>query len=342
MPAVKGFVVLAIVLLIPSIGYFHKQHFLNHLKPGLEAQVKEVLEAEGVIAPGVHLDYLDAVVFGRVVISGKVDSDEQRARVIARVDALSGVRMTRKGTRLWLDGWLRIERRGGRFAATGIVSEGLAVRLPDPLEMMEGWDEGLERREIVEDPGGIGDWGKFLLYYFGEPGDRSVKLQMGGLTMRGDATTGLRSDWLSKASEVVPKDMVFDYFNLRPSACHFPGYQPLSLTDEAVLEQLRRQLNSNVVTFRPGSEQLLSADRDKVILAARAIITVGEKVRYVVGGHPARDGNATANSQLARLRAGVVAKILVDHGVAAGQIEIVPFSVTPEGDRDNQVEIVVK
>ena len=336
MPAVKGFVVLAIVLLIPSIGYFHRQHFLNHLKPGLEAQVKEVLKAEGVVDPVVHLDYLDAV------ISGRVESNEQRARVTAGVDALSGVRMTGKGKRLHTYGWLRIERRGERFTATGVVSEALAVRLPDPLEMMEEWDEGLKRREIVEDPGGVGDWGEFLLYYFREPGDRSVKLQMGGLTMHGDATAGLRSDWLSKASEVVSKDMVFDDFNLRPSALHFPGYQPLSLTDEAVLEQLRRQLNANVVTFRPGSEQLLSVDRDKVILAARSIITAGEKVRYVVGGHPARDGNATANSQLARLRAGVVAKILVDHGVAAGQIEIVPFSVAPEGARDNQVEIVVK
>jgi len=327
---------LAVVLLIPSIGYFHKQHFLNHLKPGLEAQVKDVLEAEGVVAPVVHLDYLDAV------ISGRVDSNEERARVIATVDALAGVRMTGKGKRLHTYGWLRIERRRGRFTATGVVSGGLAVRLPDPLEMMEGWDDGLERRKIVEDPGGIRDWGEFLLYYFGEPGDRSVKLQMGGLTMRGDATTGLRSDWLSKASEVVSKDMVVADFNLRPSVCHFPGYQPLSLTDEAVLEQLWRQLDSNVVTFRPGSEQLLSADRDKVILAARAIITAGEKGLYVVGGHPARDGNATANSQLARLRAEVVAKILVDHGVAAGQIEIVSFSVASEGDRDNQVEIVVK
>ncbi|MDP7495863.1 MAG: hypothetical protein QGI77_05505, partial [Roseibacillus sp.] len=188
MPAVKGFVVLAVVLLIPSIGYFHKQHFLNHLKPGLEAQVKDVLEAEGVVAPVVHLDYLDAV------ISGRVDSNEERARVIATVDALAGVRMTGKGKRLHTYGWLRIERRRGRFTATGVVSGGLAVRLPDPLEMMEGWDDGLERRKIVEDPGGIRDWGEFLLYYFGEPGDRSVKLQMGGLTMRGDATTGLRSD----------------------------------------------------------------------------------------------------------------------------------------------------
>ena len=336
MHAVKRFVVLAILLLIPSIGYFHKQHFLEHLKPGLEAQVKEILEEEGVVTPVVHLDYLDAV------ISGRVESDEHRARVVARVDALSGVRVTRKGERLRPPGWLRVERRGGRFAATGVVTEGLAVRLPEPLEMTEGWDDGLERREIVGDPGGLRDWEDFLIYYFREPGDRSVELHKGSLIMRGDATAGLRSDWLSKASGVVPKDMVFDDFSLRSSPYHFPGYQPYSLSDEVVLEQLRRKLDSNVVTFRPGSGQLLSADRDKVILAARAIITAGERVRYVVGGHPARDGNATANSQRARLRAEVVGRILVDHGVSAGQIEIVPFSVAPGGDRDNQVEIMVK
>lgn len=327
---------LAIVLLIPSIGYFHKQHFLNHLKPGLEAQVKEILHAEGVVTPAVHLDYLDAV------ISGKVESDEQRARVVARVDALSGVRMTRGGERLRSPGWLRVERRGGRFVVKGVVTKGLVVRLPDPLEMTAGWDDGLERREIVGDPGGLQDWEDFLLYYFREPGDRSVELHKGGLIMRGDATLGLRSDWLSKASGVVPKDMVFDDFSLRASPYHFPGYQPYSRADEVVLEQLRRKLDSNVVTFRPGSRQLLSADRDKVILAARAIITAGEKVLYVVGGHPARDGNVTANSQLAHLRAELVVKILVDHGVSVGQIEIVPFGVSLEGGRDNQVEIVVK
>ena len=36
MRAVKGYVVLAIMLLIPSVGYFHKQHFFNELKPRLE------------------------------------------------------------------------------------------------------------------------------------------------------------------------------------------------------------------------------------------------------------------------------------------------------------------
>ena len=86
----KGLVLLAIVLLIPSIGYFHKQHFQNSLQPGLELQVREILKAEGVVSPGVKLNYLDAV------ISGTVDSDEQRTRVEARIDALSGIRMMQR------------------------------------------------------------------------------------------------------------------------------------------------------------------------------------------------------------------------------------------------------
>jgi len=333
---VKSFVVLAILLLIPSIGYFHRQIFLSELKPRLERQVEEILKEEGVVDPGVRLDYLDAF------ISGAVDSDSQRARVVARVDALSGVRVIGHASELRAPGWLRIERKEERFSVSGVVSEDLVVELNPPLKAPSGWDAGLERRKFVINPKGVGGWAEFLEYYFREQGDRSVELKKGGLIMRGDTTSGLRIDWLSKASEVVPKDMVSDEFVLRSSPYHFPGYQPESLRDGTVLGQLRRKLNDGVVTFRPGSEELQSGDRDKVIIAARAIITAGEGARYAVGGHPARDGNATENSRLARLRAEVVGKILVDHGVLISQIETRSFGVAPGGDRDNQVEIMVK
>ena len=62
----------------------------------------------------------------------------------------------------------------------------------------------------------------------------------------------------------------------------------------------------------------------------------------MVGGHPARDGNVTENGQLARERAEKVVAVLVEHGVMAEQLEVVSFNVTPEGDRANQVEIVIK
>lgn len=336
MRAVKGFVVLAIVLLIPSIGYFQKQHFQNHLKPRLEAEVRKVLEAEGVQAPSVHLDYLDAV------ISGRVDTDEQRQLVAARVDSLSGVRMTTGGNQLHTYGWLGLTREGGSLKATGVLTKGRAISLPNPLVTEEGWDDGVERQARVDDPRGMDRWREFLSYYFKEAGNRSVELRVNALTMRGDATAGLRSDWLSKASEVVPKDNVFDDFTLHPSVFHFPGYIPRSVQDRTVLEQLRRQFGANVVSFDGESSELSGPERDKVILAARAIITAGESARYVVGGHPARSGNATTNSQRARQRAGEVVKVLVEHGVIARQLDVMAFSVTPGEERENEVEIVVK
>ncbi len=336
MRRVKGYVVLAILLLVPSIGYFQKQYFLNTLKPGLETRVREVLEAEGVVNPVVHLDYFD------VVMKGRVASDGQRARVAARVAALPGVRVTAEGNLLRSRGWLRIGRRDGRFLVSGVVTEDLDVRLPEPLEMTAGWDAALERRGTVEDPVGLEGWGGFLRSYFAEPGNRSVELRGSGLVMRGDATAGLRSDWLARASEVVDKGRILDEFTLQPTTYHFPGYRPQSLTDVVVLRQVERQLNANTVIFQAGSEELTSGNRDKVILTARAIITAGRQGRYVVGGHPARDGNATLNSQKARRRAEAVVKILVDHGVSAGQLEIIPFGISPGGNRDDQVEIVVR
>ena len=332
----KGFVLLAILLLIPSVGYFQRQIFLERLQPGLEKQVEGVLREERVVDPGVRLDYLDAV------ISGAVDSEEQRTRVVARVDALPGIRVIGQVSELRAPGWLRIERQEGRFVAKGVVSEDLEVKLDGPLKAEPGWDASLERRTFVVDPDGVESWAEFLTYYFKEQGNGSVELSKGRLIMGGDASSGLRVDWLSKASEVVPKDMVSEDFTLVSSPYHFPGYQPQSVWDKTVLEQLRRKLNDSVVTFRPDSGELQRADRDKVILAARAIITAGEGARYAVGGHPARDGNATENSRVARLRAEVVGKILVDHGVPAGQIETVSFGVVSVGDRDNQVEIMVK
>ena len=51
----KGFVLLAILLLIPSVGYFQRQIFLERLQPGLEKQVEGVLREERVEDPGVRL-----------------------------------------------------------------------------------------------------------------------------------------------------------------------------------------------------------------------------------------------------------------------------------------------
>ena len=111
----------------------------------------------------------------------------------------------------------------------------------------------------------VPEWREFLRYYFSGTGNRSVELRVSVLTMRGDATAGLRSDWLSKASEVVAKDHVIDEFTLYPSIYHFPGYHPGSIHDETKVEQLRRQFAENVVSFEAGSAEVPEAERSKEI-----------------------------------------------------------------------------
>lgn len=336
MRAVKGFVVLAILLLIPTIGYFQKQHFVNHLQPKLRVAVEDILEEEGVENPSVRMTYLDAV------IGGRVENDAQRNAVAVRVNSLAGVRVPKGGNKLQTYGWIRIGRTDGTFRGEGVVSKDLPLRLPETLQAQAGWDDAMERRETVEVPDEVMRWGDFLNYYFRGGGNRSVELRVEALTMRGDATAGLRSDWLSKASEVVPKDKVFDEFTIHPSVFHFPGYVPVSVTDQTTLEVLRRQLSANTVKFVARKGQLPNTEREKAVAAARAILNAGEQARYVVGGHPARTGNVTSNGQLARRRAQEVVKVLVEHGVTIEQLEVVSFGVTTESERDNQVEIVVK
>ena len=92
------------------------------------------------------------------------------------------------------------------------------------IELADDWDEGVDYRGTVTAPLGAGDWGDFLRGYFREPGDRSVELRSGNLTMAGDATVGLRQDWLAEASDVVDKERVEENFTLHPSVYHFPAY----------------------------------------------------------------------------------------------------------------------
>ncbi len=337
MRVVKGFVLLAIVLLIPTMAYFQKHRFETRLQPELSASVLEVLRGEGVEAPSVRMQYLDAV------ISGRVASDAQRKEVGARVHALPGVRVGPEGNQLHTYGWMRISRQDGVFRGEGLMPRDFPGQLPPSLSPQAGWDDEIERRDRVGAPSGAREWNEFLKYYFHGYGNRSAELKRGRLTMRGDATAGLRSDWLSKASEVVSKDEVLEEFNLHPSIYHFPGYRPVSLADATRLEQLRRQLGENVVNFGAGAgTEIPEGERGKAIAAARAALGAGDGARFVVGGHPGSSGNVTVNGQVARKRAQAVVRVLVEHGVEPDQLEVVPFGVTPGGARDNQVEIVVK
>lgn len=332
----KGFVLLAIMLLIPTVAYFQKQHFDNRLQPGLRAAVLEVLESEGVEEPEVEMTYLDAV------IRGRVEDEKKRRAVEGLVAGVPGVRVASEGNQLRHFGWIELSREGGVFRASGLMPRDDEFQLPVRFGLQAGWDENLERSATVEAPEWVSDWKQFLTSYFNEPGNRSVQFRQAGLLMSGDATAGMQSDWTARASDLVGKVQVADQFTLRASRFHFPGYEALSIEAGEELERLRTRLEAVRLKFPASGVELPESESENLSALANAVVGAGEKVRYVVGGHPSSTGNVTENGQLARQRAELVVKRLEGYGVRLEQLEVVSFGVTPDAERDDEVEVLVR
>lgn len=333
----KRYVLLAIVLLIPTMAYFQKQHFESSLKPKLQEKVLTILEAEGVESPMVRMDYLDAF------ITGRVKDDAQRQVVATKVAAVHGVRLLEGANKLLSPGWVRISREGGAYRCEGALPLEFNIELPQPLEQpREEWDAGVERRDTLLVPEAVHGWSNFLSHFFAEAGDRSVELRGATLIMRGDATTGLRSDWRARASDVVDRDAVFDEFELFPSGHHFPGISPESIREPAQVVELQEQFSRNVVSFAGSSTQITEDAKAKVLVIARAISSASGEGRYLVGGHPGNTGNVSADEKLARSRAAAVVRLLIEYGVAGSQLEFRSLGGSVGAEQENQVEVVLK
>lgn len=333
----KRYVLLAIVLLIPTMAYFQKQHFESSLKPQLEEEVLAVLEAEGVEAAMVRMEYLDAVIMGRV-------KDESQRQVVAdKVSAVHGVRLRDNANKLMSPGWVRITRSAGEYTCEGALPLEFEIELPQPLEQpAPEWDRSVERQETRLVPQPVHEWSNFLRYFFAEAGDRGVELRGESLVMRGVATTGLRSDWRARASDVVQRDLVFDEFELFPSIYHFPGYLPESIREAAQISELQEQFSRNLVSFEGSSTQMTEEEKAKVLSIARAISSTSSEARYLIGGHPGDSGNVSADERLARSRAAAVVRLLIEYGVAGSQLEFSSFGGSETAEREHQVEVVLK
>ncbi|NNC88078.1 MAG: OmpA family protein [Akkermansiaceae bacterium] len=326
---------LTALLLVPSMAYFQKLAFEGTLRDRLRAQVEAVLASEGVEGATVRMTWLDAT------IAGNVESEARRLEVAEVVDRVRGVRLPREGNRLRAQGWLEIERAGGRWSVRGVMPRDFELELPAGAVVDE---ESLDvrRSSYVVAPAGIFDLGGFLREFFKGPGSRSVVLRSGRLLLRGDATAGLRADWLAMASAVVGKESVDEDFVLYPSPYHLPGYAPFTVRDVTELEMLRAQFQSGAVIFEPGEVDVPISESGKISKAATAILSAGERSRYVVGGHVPAEGDAAGAEELALRRAEAVVGLLREYGVPEERLEAAIFGRGKAGGREGHVEILVK
>jgi outer membrane protein OmpA-like peptidoglycan-associated protein len=326
---------LAALLMVPSVAYFQKLHFEGRRQEGLAARVAEVLADEGVRNAGVRMEWLDAT------IEGEVESEERRLEVAEAVEWIRGVRVPPFGNRLRAQGSLTIERRDGQWSARGVLPTEFEVRWPRGAVIPEDASD-LRRSSYVVAPAGAWAWGEFLDRYFTEAGNRAVTLKAGRLLMEGNATGGLRSDWLAEASGVVGRESVEERFALFPSVYHMPAYRPQSITDSARLERLREQLRFLAVVFEQGSVEIPASESGKVSGLAAALLSSGDDGCFVVGGHPPRGRDFASSEELALRRAEAVLQLLREYGVPEERLEVMILGRGSRGDRENQVEVVVK
>lgn len=329
----KGLLILAGLLLVPSMAYYQKHHYASVLREKQAEELRTLLVEGGVEGAAVELDWMDAT------ISGVVGTVARRAELATEVDGFEGVRLASGGNELRVRGWVELAREAGEWEVRGLLPIGFEIGMMKTQDA-EGWNAELERFEFVEAPPGALGWEKFLLSYFGAPGDRSVELRNGGITLRGEATRELRTKWLEQASKVVSKDRVDEELVLRTSMYHFAGYQPESLRGEAEILRLRKELDSFAHGFEDGSVEVSDAMREGMSELAATILTAGERVRFVVG--VTRRGETEEDLALAERQLAAIVALLGEYGVKESQLEKRVFVVTLDGAVAGQVEFLLK
>ena len=330
----KGLFLLAMLLMVPSVAYYQKQYYAEVLQGRLAEEVRRGLIDGGVEEAMVELEWMDAR------IGGTVGTVEKREEVGRRVEAMAGVRLAPQGNGLRVRGWVGLERTGGRWTARGLLPKEFVIGLREGVEQPVAWDAELERGEHVEAPPGAVEWERFLEGYFQEAGDRGVVLKGGELTLRGEATQGLRSDWLAQASEVVPKERVREEFELRPSPYHFAGYVPESSRGAGEVKRLREEIGVLTVGFAEDSAELDADSREEVSELAGILLKAGKRLRLVVGVRVPEGAEGAV--ELADKRLAAVVALLGDYGVDESQLVKQVFVATLDGTPAGQVEFLLK
>ena len=327
---VKGLIILAALLLVPSMAYFQKHYFAEVLQERLVEEVRVALIAGGVEEPVVSLQWMDATIGGAVV------SVEKRNELGEKIEKMDGLRLAPGGNGLLVRGWVELGREKGAWQARGLVPKDFVIGVVDESARLEGWDAELARAAEVEEPAEASGWDRFLGGYFREAGNRKVLLHHGQLTLSGEATREMRKDWLAQAVAVVPKERVREELELRSSVYHFAGHVPEVLRDPVEVARLRKELEALSFEFSKGSVAMDDDALEVVSSAAGVMLEAGGKIRFVVGLGAAAEGDQVAE------RMEAVVTLLGDYGVGESQLVKAVFDATLDGAKDGQVEFLLR
>lgn len=289
----------------------------------------KLLNEEGVIAPEVDLQYLDAS------ISGLVETDAKAQSIGRKVESIRGVRLVENG--LIARGFLEVKRLNGQLTATGSL----------PLN----WREEVFKEQSEIDTSGLKasntttiegiravSLGLVIDSVFEKDGNRSLKIQGNLLSLNGESTPqeGARYEKLVKS--LGQKVELDSSLTLYPSSYHFESREISSPIEGESQRSLSQQLTDKTVKFSAGTSSLTTESREKLQEIALLLQRAELGVEFVLGCHPDQAG-----AELARNRAKTAHQFLVESGMNSDRVEVVTFEMTEEESEFlGQVELLVR
>ena len=192
----------------------------------------------------------------------------------------------------------------------------------------------------------------FVRIYFESPTPGTFQIdQRNGPRLKAYATTAMESAWLTALRAVSGGAKVTAEITRVPSLYHFPNCQPQTVLDPPVAEGLREAFRSQPVLFDSGSSRIKAPEEAKIANLAASIKSVGTEVHLIVAGYADVVGEpGTAGKNLQRMRAEAVRAKLIEQGIAADFLEVLPLDAVPpsgpltdEVRRDTRsVELLIK
>ena len=325
----KILIILATAMLVPIMMKFQAETILTQSNPKTARKVSQVLTEHKVSEPAASVSFLEAT------IAGWVPSEAEAEAVVKEVAAIRGVSTVKN--LLIVQGWMKVIRNGDVLTVEGIIPSDWQSELlkgqPDHVS------NNLEWRDSAELAGKSAvAWGLFIDDFLRPAGDRTLNLMGNRLLVSGEVTPSQLAVFSQKSKNLGESVNFESEMVARASPFHFESRTINSPIEGEPLRSLSQKLANSTLSFSSQSAELSPEGKTTAHRLVEQILQAPPRTTFVLGGHP-----DTFGKDLARQRAQKVQAFLIENGISANQLEIVPFEITEDGGTlSGQVELLVR
>lgn len=325
----KALIILATALLVPVMMKFQAEVILTRSNPRTAVLVEKSLLEAGVADGEASVRALEAT------IVGSVESEEQSQEVEAQIRELPGI--SQVVNQLVVQAFFQFERRDGHLVAQGTVPAHWKSEVMSGQPEMEA--SALLTRDRLKIAGKSAVvWGLLIDQFFGFKGTQSLSLSGSTLTLAGEILPSEGKTLQPSLAGLGRGLTVESRLQERPSRYHLQGRPLQSLLEGEPLRSLQRQVTEQAVSFEEGQDALTPEGLARLQEMAQAMAQAPPQARFLLGAHPESEGDPLASGRAQRAQT-----ILLQGGVKAAQLEVVPFEyVSQSPNQGGQVEILIR